>query len=49
VPPGGEPADEVPGVAAPGRVEARRRLVQEQQIGVADDPKADVEAALLAA
>ena len=45
----GQEADEIPGLAASRRVEAGGRLVEEEQIGVADDAQADVEAALLAA
>ena len=41
--------DQVPGLAAPGGIEAGRRLVEEQELGVADDPEADVQPALLAA
>ena len=44
-----EPLDHVPGLAAGRGVEARRRLVEEEQLGVADDPDADVEPPLLAA
>ena len=43
-----QPPDEVPGVPTPGRVEAGRRLVEEQEVRVADDPQPDVEATLLA-
>jgi len=41
--------DHVPGVAAGGGVEAGGRLVEEDQVGVADDPDRDVGAAFLAA
>jgi hypothetical protein len=41
--------DHVPGVAAGGRVEAGGGLVEEDQVGVADDPDGDVGAAFLAA
>ena len=41
--------DHVPGLAPRRGVEAGRRLVEEEQLGVADQRHADVEAALLAA
>ena len=44
-----QPLDHVPGVAAGGRVEAGGRLVEEDQVGVADDPDRDVGAAFLPA
>ena len=44
-----EPGDHLPGLAAGGGIEAGRRLVEEEQLGVADQRDADVEAALLAA
>ena len=44
-----QPLDHVPGLAPRGRVEAGRRLVEEDQVGVADDPDRDVGAAFLAA
>ena len=44
-----EALDHVPGVAPGGRVEAGGRLVEEDQVGVADDPDRDVGAAFLAA
>src|SRR4051794_2282954 len=40
--------DRIPGVAAGGGVEAGGRLVEEEQLGVADQGHADVETALLA-
>src|SRR6266545_3266423 len=43
-----EAVDQLPGVAAGRRVEAGGRLVQEQQVGVADDAEGEVEAAQLA-
>ena len=45
----GEGADELPEVAAGLRVEAGRGLVEEEQLGVADDAEGDVEATALAA
>ena len=39
----------LPGLPAGRGVEAGRRLVQEEQLGVADEGHADVEAPLLAA
>ena len=42
-------ADHLPRRAPRGRVEARRRLVEEDEIGVADERDAEVEPALLAA
>ena len=42
-------ADQLPRLAARGRVEAGRRLVEEQQVGVAGDAEREVEAAALAA
>jgi hypothetical protein len=41
-------ANELPGVSARGRVEARRRLVEEDEVGVADERDAEIEATLLA-
>ena len=45
----GEAADELPEVATSLRVEAGRRLVEEEQFWPADDAQADVDAPLLAA
>src|SRR5262249_44258643 len=44
-----ERANRLPGLAARLRVEARRRLVEEDQVRVADQREAEVEAALLPA
>jgi hypothetical protein len=44
-----QPLDHVPGLAARRRVEADGRLVEEDQVGVADDPDRDADAAFLAA
>ena len=44
-----EPLDHVPGVAPGRRVEAGGRLVEEDQVGVADDPDRHVGPSLLAA
>jgi hypothetical protein len=44
-----QPLDHLPGLAARGRVEAGGRLVEEDQVGVADDADGDVDAPLLAA
>ena len=41
-------SDHVPGLAPGGGVETGGRLVEEEQLGVADQRHADVEAALLA-
>ena len=42
-------ADQLPRVATAGRVEAGGGLVEEEQLGVADDAEPDIEASLLAA
>ena len=42
-------ADHLPGGASRGRVEARRRLVEEDEIGVADERDAEIEPPLLPA
>ena len=47
--PGGQAADELPGVTPPRGVEAGRGLVEEQELGVPDDAEAHVQPALLAA
>ena len=44
-----EVLDRRPGLAAGGRVEAGGRLVEEEQVGVADEREREVEAAPLAA
>ena len=49
MPAGSQPADQLPGLATARRVEAGGRLVEEEELGVADDPEPDVEPALLAA
>ena len=48
-PEGADAADDLPGVAARARVEAGGRLVEEDQLGIADQRQGEVEAALLAA
>jgi hypothetical protein len=44
-----EPGDDLPGGAAGGRVEAGGRLVQEDELGVADEGEGEIEPAPLAA
>ena len=48
LPEAGEVPDHLPGVAPGVRVEARRRLVEEQQLPVADQREREVEPPLLA-
>jgi hypothetical protein len=42
-----EPGNDLPGGAAGGRVEASGRLVQEDELGVADEGEGEIEPALL--
>ena len=41
--------DQFPGVSTIGRVEPGSGLIEEEQVGIADDAETDIETALLAA